>query len=225
MSNHSNQHFLEKLLNGADVEWKAVSEVFNVKNGYTPSKSKQEFWENGTVPWFRMDDIRQNGRILNDSLQKVTKSAVKRGIPFPANSIIIATTATIGEHALVTVPFLANQQFTVLSLKEEYSKIFEIKFLFYYCFLLAKWCKKNTKQSSFPSVNMNGFRKFKIPIPCPDDPEKSLAIQGEIVRILDTFDTLTTSLTKGLPREIELRNKQYEYYRNQLLNFPNLAAA
>ncbi|MCY4275773.1 MAG: restriction endonuclease subunit S, partial [Gammaproteobacteria bacterium] len=41
-----------------------------------------------------------------------------------------------------------------------------------------------------------------------------------IVSILDKFDALTTSLTEGLPREIELRQKQYEYYRDLLLNFP-----
>ncbi|WP_201291236.1 restriction endonuclease subunit S, partial [Escherichia coli] len=62
--------------------------------------------------------------------------------------------------------------------------------------------------------------KFEVPIPCPDNPEKSLAIQSEIVRILDKFDTLTNSLNAGLPREIELRQKQYEYYRDLLFSFP-----
>ncbi len=59
-----------------------------------------------------------------------------------------------------------------------------------------------------------------VPVPCPDNPEKSLAIQSEIVRILDKFDTLTNSITEGLPREIELRQKQYEYYRDLLFSFP-----
>ena len=87
--------YIEKLLDGVDVEWKKLSEIFNLKNGYTPSKSKKEFWENGQIPWFRMDDIRENGQILNDSLQKVSKSAVKGGKLFPADSIIISTSATI----------------------------------------------------------------------------------------------------------------------------------
>jgi type I restriction enzyme S subunit len=38
----------------------ALEDVFNIKNGYTPSKSKPEYWSNGDIPWFRMDDIRQN---------------------------------------------------------------------------------------------------------------------------------------------------------------------
>ncbi|MCB1605311.1 MAG: restriction endonuclease subunit S, partial [Xanthomonadales bacterium] len=92
----SDVSFMEKLLDRVEVEWKAVSEVFHLKNGYTPSKSKKEYWEDGTVPWFRMDDIRENGQILDDSLQKVSESSVKGGKLFPANSIIIATSATIG---------------------------------------------------------------------------------------------------------------------------------
>jgi type I restriction enzyme S subunit len=76
---------------------------------------------------------------------------------------------------------LANQRFTNLSLKDSYVEKFNIKFVFYYCFLLADWCKKNTTMSSFASVDMSGFRKFPIPIPCPDNPDRSLAIQAEIV--------------------------------------------
>ena len=55
--------------------------------------------------------------------------------------------------------------------------------------------------------------KIQIPIP-------TLAEQERIVSILDKFDTLTTSITEGLPKELELRQKQYEYYRDMLLSFP-----
>ncbi len=58
---------------------------------------------------------------------------------------------------------------------------------------------------------INNFANKKFPIPCPDNPEKSLAIQAEIVRILDTFTELTA--------ELNMRKKQYNYYRNQLLSF------
>jgi type I restriction enzyme S subunit len=57
------------------------------------------------------------------------------------------------------------------------------------------------------------FLNFPIPVP-------SLAEQARIVSILDKFDALTNSISEGLPREIELRQKQYEYYRDMLLSFP-----
>ena len=203
----NNRAFLEKLLDGAEVEWKTLDEIFYLKNGYTPSKGVKEYWENGSIPWFRMEDIRENGRILNTALQKVSESAVKGRKLFPANSIIIATSATIGEHALITIPFLANQRFTVLSLKPEYIDKFNIYFLYHYCFTLDNWCQKNTTMSSFASVDMNGFRKFPIPIP-------PLSVQTEIVRILDALTALTSELTS----ELILRQKQYEYYREKLLS-------
>lgn len=62
-------------------------------------------------------------------------------------------------------------------------------------------------------INLKDIGRIEIPIP-------PLSIQKEIVRKLDAFSDLTNSITEGLPCEIELRNKQYEYYRDQLLNFP-----
>jgi type I restriction enzyme, S subunit len=206
---------LDKLLEGVEVEWKTLGEVFDLKNGYTPSKSNQEYWKEGTIPWFRMEDIRENGRILNKSIQYVNPSAIKGGKLFPANSIIVATSATIGEHALITVPYLSNQRFTNLSLKSDFVNKFEIKFLFYYAFKLDEWCKNNITVGNFAGVDMAGFRKFPIPIP-------PLPVQQEIVRILDTFSELTAELTAELTVELTARKKQYEYYRDKLLNFNEL---
>ena len=108
------EYYRNKLLTFAkigaqSVTWMRMCDLFDMRNGYTPSKTNVEYWENGTVPWFRMEDIRQNGRILSDSIQHITSSAVKGGRLFPANSFIIATTATIGEHALIIADSLANE--------------------------------------------------------------------------------------------------------------------
>ena len=69
-------------------------------------------------------------------------------------------------------------------------------------------------------MNSELIKSLEVPIPYPNDPKQSLAEQARIVAILDKFDTLTHSISEGLPREIELRQKQYEYYRDLLLNFP-----
>ena len=74
------------------VEYRSITELFNTRNGYTPSKSNPEFWAEGTVPWFRMEDIRVNGKILDDSIQHVNYTGIK-GKCFPAYSIIFATTS------------------------------------------------------------------------------------------------------------------------------------
>lgn len=190
-----------------------MSEIFDMRNGYTPSKANAEFWENGTIPWFRMEDIRTNGRILLDSIQHITFKAVKGGKLFQANSFIIATTATIGEHALLIADSLANQQFTNLQVRKSLKDTVLIKYLYYYMFIVGEWCKNNTNVSGFASVDMKRFKKLSIPIP-------SIAEQEHIVSILDKFEALVSDLTEGLPAEISAVQEQYEYYRNRLLSFP-----
>ena len=201
---------LEELINELcpdGVDYKELQEVFTLRNGYTPSKDNPEFWENGTVPWFRMEDIRQNGRILGDSIQHVTQRAVKGNL-FPADSIILATSATIGEHALLTVTALANQRFTFLTRKEPYLNSLYMKYFYYHCDILDEWCKQNVTLGNFNSVDMGKLKKYKFPLP-------PLPVQHEIVRILDNFTLLTAELTA----ELTARKKQYEYFRNLLLNF------
>ncbi|WP_423752409.1 restriction endonuclease subunit S [Helicobacter pylori] len=189
------------------MEFKTLEEVFEIKNGYTPSKNNPEFWKNGTIPWFRMEDIRENGRILKDSIQHITPKALKGKKLFPKNSIIISTTATIGEHALLIVDSLANQRFTFLSKKANCDIALDMKFFFYQCFLLGEWCKNNINVSGFASVDMSAFKKYKFPIP-------PLEIQQEIVKILDAFTELNT--------ELKARKKQYQYYQNMLLDFNDI---
>ena len=200
----------------SEIEWDIIDNIFIMKNGYTPSKANKDFWENGTISWYRMEDIRENGRILSESIQKITPQAVKGGKLIPKNSIIVATTATIGEHALaIADSFLMNQQFTSFTIRELLKDKLDIKFVFYYFFKICEWCKQNTNSSSFPSVDMAKLKKVKFPVPSPQTQQK-------VVEILDKFDTLVNSITDGLPREIELRHKQYEYYREKLLNFTEL---
>lgn len=193
------------------VEFRTMEEVFEIRNGYTPSKNNPDFWEGGTIPWFRMEDIRQNGRILSDAIQHITPAAIKGKGLFPANSIIIATTATIGEHALVIADSLANQQFTNLVVRKSLSACLLPKFVFYYMFVIDEWCKKNVNAGNFASVDMKRFKKLEFPLP-------PIEVQTEIVRILDKF----TSLEAELEAELDCRKRQYEYYRDKLLSFDNV---
>lgn len=69
-----------------------------------------------------------------------------------------------------------------------------------------------------PKLNQANLNKIPIPVPPLEEQER-------IVATLDKFDTLTNSISEGLPREIELRRKQYEHYRDKLLNFAELEEA
>ncbi|PAK21714.1 hypothetical protein CJJ23_01090, partial [Mycoplasmopsis agassizii] len=212
--NKQYNYYLNHLLNfegkkGRDVDFITIEKLCNIRKGYTPSKKEKSFWSNGSFPWFRMEDLRlSSSRIINDSIQHITLDAIRGNNYFKANSIIIATTATIGEHALITTDYLANDQFKNLEIKDEFKELITPKFLFYYSFLLSEFCKQNINNSAFPSVQMDEFKQFKIAIP-------PLEEQNRIVNILDEFSRLEAELEA----ELEARNKQYNYYLHHLLNF------
>ena len=88
------------------------------------------------------------------------------------------------------------------------------RFLFYYLQSIEHKVKSKVRVAGIPTLDANILYNLDIPLP-------PLSVQSRIVEILDKFDTLTNSITEGLPLEIKLRRQQYEYYREQLLDFRN----
>lgn len=84
------------------------------------------------------------------------------------------------------------------------------KYLFY--LLLKEHLENLNKASGVPSLTQEILNKVVLLVPSCEEQER-------IVKILDRFDTLCNDLTSGLPAEIEARQKQYEYYRDKLLQF------
>lgn len=156
---------------GFEGGWKtpSIGEVFELRNGYTPSKAVNAFWEGGTIPWFRMEDIRTNGGILKDAIQHITPLAVKGAGLFEKNSIILATTATIGVHAMLIADSLANQQFTNFKVRKSLSDKYINEFLYYSFFNIDEWSKKNTNTGGLLSVNMPLLVKQPLYSPCKQE--------------------------------------------------------
>ena len=206
------EHYRDQLLDleGKEgVEMKTLGEICIIKNGYTPSTKNPDFWNNGSLPWFTLEDIRKNGRVLVDAIKHITPSGVKKGGLFPKDSIIVSTTATIGEYAIIKTDFLCNQQITCLSIKEICKKQLLPKFLYYLADGIGKWCKQNVNGGgSLLIVSTSKLQKKPIPVP-------SLQDQSRIVSILDSFEASIANLEQQLAQ----RERQYEYYRNKLLTF------
>lgn len=171
-------------LKGFNEKWveHTIDDLFDLGNGYTPSKSNPAYWTNGTIPWFRMEDIRSNGRILKDSIQHITPEAVKGSGLFPKYSIILSTTATIGEHALLIADSLANQQFTFLNRKVNRCNEIDIMYFYHYCFILGKWCRENINAGGLLAVNMDDLKNHSIYMP------QSIAEQQAIASTLTAID-------------------------------------
>ncbi len=170
---------------GYEDEWQQakVREVFTLGNGYTPSKATPAFWTNGTIPWFRMEDIRENGRVLSDSIQHVTPEAVKSSGLFPAGSLIVSTTATIGEHALLIADSLANQQFTVFQTVNRWSWL-KAKYLLYRFYGLGDWCRKNVNAGGLAAVSITDLQKYDIDFPSNETERENISNYFENLELL-----------------------------------------
>ena len=129
-------------------------------------------------------------------------------------NLIIATTSENDEDVCKAVAWLGKEDIAISSDACFYAHTIDPKYVAYY-FQTRQFQKQKRKfitGTKVRRVNTNDLAKIQIPIP-------PLSEQQRIVSILDKFDTLTTSISEGLPKEIELRRKQYEYYRDRLLSF------
>ncbi|WP_373226464.1 restriction endonuclease subunit S [Enterobacter cloacae complex sp. ESBL7] len=213
-------YYRNKLLNfkEGEVEWRTLGDVTKKwYSGGTPTAGKAEYYENGDIPWLRTQEVKFSD--INTTEINITQEALKNSAAkwIPENCVIIAISgATAGRSAINKIPLTTNQHCGCL-------EIDDTKALYRYVFHWVSFNYENIKslgQGARGDLNSTIIKNFKLPIPYATDPDKSLAEQARIVEILDKFDTLTNSITEGLPREIELRQKQYEYYRDMLFSFP-----
>jgi type I restriction enzyme S subunit len=181
--------YLEKLLDGVEVEWKNLSDVARIKNG----KDHKSLGE-GKFP------VYGSGGIMRYA----------DNYAYNKSSVLIPRKGSLGNLFFVDVPFWTVDTIFYTEIDEA-----QIRPKYLYYFLTTVFLGDMNQAGGVPSQTQSVLNKLKIPIPCPDNPEKSLAIQSEIVRILDKFTALTAELTA----ELTMRKKQYNYYRDQLLSF------
>ena len=218
-------HYRDQLLTfeDGDVEWRTLGDITTKwYSGGTPTAGTREYYEDGDIPWLRTQEVKFYD--IGATKVKITPFAMKNSSAkwIPENCVIIAISgATAGRSAINKIPLTTNQHCGCLNIDSK-------KALYRYVFHWVSFNYENIKalgQGARGDLNSTIIKNFKLPIPYPNDPEKSLAEQARIVAILDKFDVLTNSISEGLPREIELRQKQYAYYSDLLLNFPACAEA
>ena len=178
-------------------------------SGATPAKGNAEYYENGTIPWIRTQDVRFNE--ITEVNSYITEKAVSETATkwIPENCVIVAISgATAGRCAINKIKATTNQHCLNLIIDDSMA-------LYRYVFhcLCSKYEELiSRKQGARGDLNSSLILSLPISIP-------SLEVQKRLVEVLDNFDAICTDLNIGLPAEIEARQKQYEYYRDKLLTF------
>lgn len=185
--------FIEKLLDGASVSHLALEKIAKIKHGKDWKKLAS-----GDIPVYGSGGIM--GYVDTYSYDKPTVLIPRKGT--------------------ITNLFYVDSAFWNVD-TIYYTEIDETKILPKYLYYVIKTIDLMSLDtgSGRPSLTQAILNKLLIPMPCPDNPEKSLTIQAEIVRILDAFTAMTAELTAELTSELNMRENQYNYYREHLLNF------
>ena len=167
---------------------------------------------NGDIPWLRTQEV-DFGEIWDTGV-KITEAGLKSSSAnwIPENCVIVAMYgATVGKIGINKIPMTTNQACANVQLNEH---VANYRYVFHFLCSQYEYIK-SLGAGSQTNINAGVVKKLPVPIPCPDNPKRSLEIQAEIVRILDAF----TSLTAELTAELTTRKKQYKHYRDQLLRF------
>ena len=208
------EYYREKLLSEEELEkvgfeWRSLGEICKkVSSGGTPLSTKDEYY-NGNIPWLRTQEVQFNE--IWDTEVKITQDGLNNSSAkwIPEHCVIVAISgATAGRSAINKIALTTNQHCCNLQIAHEYANY---RYVFHWV------CKEYEKlkslgQGARADLNSGIIKNYPIALP-------PLEEQHRIVSILDKFETLTNSITEGLPLAIEQSQKRYEYYRELLLKF------
>jgi type I restriction enzyme S subunit len=196
-----------------EVEWKPLGEIGEFIRGKRFTKA--DYVDDGIRVIHYGEIYTQYGVSTSHALSQV-RSELSASLRYaePGDVVITDVGETV-EDVGKAVAWIGNEKVAIHDHCYAFRHPMNPKFISY-CMQATSFIAEKAKYIARTKVNtllINGFSKISIPVPSPEE-------QARIVTILDKFDTLTHSIREGLPREIALRQKQYEYYRDLLLSFP-----
>lgn len=200
-----------------EVEWKTLGEIGDFTYGYAAKAM-----DSGDARFVRITDINKDGKLSKENPMYVELNEENEKYTLDKNDLLMARTgATFGKTMIFEEDYPAVYAGFLIKLNLN-KTIINAKYYWHFAQSDFFWEQANKLVSGGgqPQFNANALKQVRVPIPYPSHPQKSLDEQGRIVDILDKFDAIAASITEGLPREIELRQKQYEYYRDLLFSFP-----
>ena len=208
-------YYRDKLLSFKDrnVNWLSLEDIAIFRRGSFPQPYGNSEWYDGegAMPFIQVADVSDDGFVLNkNTKQRISKLAQPKSVFVQSGTVIVSLQGTIGRVAITQYDCYVDRTLAIFqSFKKEINK----KYFAYQLKAKFDMEKEYARGSTLKTITKEEFSSFLIPVPTLEEQEK-------IVNILDKFNVLTTSITEGLPREIELRQKQYQYYRDALLSFP-----
>lgn len=206
------EYYRDELLTfGEDVPKVSLSELARFTYGFT-DKAK----ETGDTRFIRITDIDDNGNLRRSDAKYITLTEESRKYLLKKGDILLARTgATYGKTLYIPDDTPAVFASFLIKIELDNSRILN-RYYWHFAKSTQYWtqAEKYVSKAGQQQFNSKAVGRVLVPIP-------PLGVQQKIVDILDKFDKLCADIGDGLPAEIEARQRQYEYYRGQLLKFDN----
>ncbi len=148
---------------GDNVSKKKISDVCVVRGGSTPTRTTKEFWNNGTISWFTVEDIYEQGRYISETKQHITELATKKCFVYPVDTVLICCTASVGEYAITKKEMASNQQFNGLMIKDK-SELHP-EYLLYVASTLKEDLLRQAGKTTINFVSRSKLEDIEIPVP------------------------------------------------------------
>ncbi|HBQ8793734.1 TPA: restriction endonuclease subunit S [Klebsiella quasipneumoniae] len=196
-----------------EVEWQTLGDIALVQRGASPRPIAQYMTEDDSgIPWIKIGDTTPGSKYIESTAQKVTVDGAKKSRVLKPGDFVISNSMSFGRPYILNITGAIHDGWASISRFEEH---IDSNYLYHYLSSNKVQCYWDGKINSGSVSNLNADIIKALPIPLP-----SKIKQQQTAALLDKFDMLTASITDGLPREIELRQQQYEYYRDLLFSFP-----
>lgn len=181
-----------------------IGDICDVQGGSTPRRTEPAYWKNGEYPWFTVDDIREQGRTITTTKQKITKLAWEKMRVFPANTVLLCCTASVGEYAITTIPLTSNQQFNGLTIKKNVSLL--PMYLYYYAATLKSRLLELSGKATIDFVAASKVKSLSIAFPSSKEQQsmivETLEALSKKCQILQDNYTQTLTLCDDLKQAL-----------------------
>lgn len=195
------------------VEYKKFGECATIVRGASPRPIKNFITTESTgINWIKIGDVKQGDKYITSTAEKITKDGARKSRFVKQGDFILSNSMSFGRPYILKIDGCIHDGWLAIS---DFSNKYLSDFLYH--LLNSNSCQyEMRKRASFggavQNLNADIVRELVLPVP-------PLPVQEEIVRILDSFTSLTAELQTKLQAELQARQKQYEYYRDQLLTF------
>lgn len=177
-------------------KWYRLGELFNIVNGFTPLKSNPEFWEDGDIPWFTIEDVHRQGRFISSTEKFITRKALSKNTEriVPADTVLLCCTASVGEYAYTKIPLTTNQQFNAFMLNEHYKKAVYPLYVFEYAKTLKGSLIDKAGKTTFNFVSVGKLSNMLIPLPPLAEQKRIVARIEELLPLIDRYEAAWSKL-------------------------------